>query len=241
MEKLNELTISDVKALTKGKSVTVSSTDGSAISVHMENAVVVADLESGTDGKITLLEPKTGSKVELDSDNSIESIHGNENVIVVRFSNGMGGLDIEIKGKVPCLIHPATNNARKEPVHDDFVSRYEFINRTGVFVTPEHFEYIYDMEFQKANVSADEFVDHYEEKYSNCIQEVPLDGVFKYEAMDEDLSCMGLYDDYFDSGIWEIINSLAVEYETERQLRWETLEKCRSALQSNLDTLTKVS
>lgn len=241
MEKLNELTISDLKELTEGKTVTVSSTNGSAISVHMETAVLIAEPDSGNDGKIILLKPETGYKIELDSDQMIENISGNENIIMIRFSNGMGWLDIEITGDRNRLIHPVTNKyARKEPVHDDFVSRYEFINRTGVFVTPEHFEYIYDMEFQKANVSTDEFVDHYEEKYSNCIQEVPLTGVFKYEVMDEDLSCMGLYDDCFEPNVWEILNSLAVSYETERQLRWESIEKYKNALHETYGILNEM-
>ena len=241
MNKLHELTIMDVKELVEGKTVTVSNTDGSAISVHMKNAVLIADPEAGSDGRITLFEPDTGCKIDLDSDNFIESVHGNEKAIVVRFSNSMGGLDIEITGKMPSLIHTVTNKyAKKEPVHKDFVSRYEFINRTGVFVTPEYFEYIYDMEFQKANVSADEFVDHYEEKYSNCIQELPLSGMFKYEIMDEDLSCMGLYDDCFEPNFWEIVNSLAVAYETERQLRWENIESYKSVLQEAYGVLSEM-
>ena len=241
VNKLHELTIMDVKELVEGKTVTVSSTNGSAISVHMKNAVLIADPEAGSDGKITLLEPDTGCKIDLDSDNFIESIHGNENAMVVRFSNGMGGLDIEITGKTLSLIHPITNKyARKEPVHKDFVSRYEFINRTGVFVTPEFFEYIYSMEFQKANVSADEFVDNYGKKYSICIQEVPLSGTFRYEVMDESLSCLALYDDVFEPNLWEIVNSLAVEYETERQLRWENIESYKSALQEAYGILGKM-
>lgn len=241
MEKLNELTISDVKELVEGKTVTVSSMDNSAIAVHIENAVLIAEPDSGNDGKIILLKPETGYKIELDSDQMIENISGNENIIMIRFSNGMGWLNIEITGDRNRLVHPVTNKyARKDTVHDDFVSREEFINRTGVFVTPEHFEYIYNMEFKEKNVSADEFVDHYEEKYSTCIQEVPLNGIFKYEVMDEDLSCMGLYDDCFEPDIWEIVNSLAVAYETEHQLRWENIESYKSALQEAYGILGKM-
>ena len=32
-----------------------------------------------------------------------------------------------------------------EPVHDDFISRAEFINQTGIFVSPEFFEVIHDV------------------------------------------------------------------------------------------------
>ena len=67
-------------------------------------------------------------------------------------------------------------------------------------------------------------MDYYEEKYSNCIQEVSLSGTFRYEIMDESLSCLALYDDVFEPNLWEIVNSLAVEYEAERQLRWKILK-----------------
>lgn len=240
MEKLRELTIMDVKEIVKGKEVTVSSTDNSAITVHMKNAVMIADPDAGTDGKIVLLEPSTGSKIELDSNNMIETIHGNENMITITFCNDMGGLDVAITGEI-CLIHPIDKEFDcKEPVHEDFVSREEFINRTGIFVTPGHFEYIYNIEFRKANVSVDEFVNDYEEKYSTCIQEVPLNGTFKYEIMDEDLSCMGLYDDVYEPNLWEIINSLAISYNTEYQSKWEIVEKYRAALEDNLRILDKI-
>lgn len=97
MKKLCELTIRDVKELVNGKRVTVVDAYDSALSVNMENTIVVADPDAGTDGKITIMEQDAGYKMELDSDRLIESIHGNENAIVIRFSNGMGGLDIEIE------------------------------------------------------------------------------------------------------------------------------------------------
>ena len=96
------------------------------------------------------------------------------------------------------------------------------------------------MEFQKANVSADEFVDNYGKKYSICIQEVPLSGTFKYEIMDESMSCLALYEDVFEPNLWEIVNSLAVEYEAERQLKWENIESYKSALQEAYGILGKM-
>ena len=86
------------------------------------------------------------------------------------------------------LIHPITDSTYKEPVYKDFVSREEFINRTGIFVSPNYFDYIYDIEYKESGVSADEFIRDYEEKYSTCIQEIPLQGVLKYEVMDEEIS-----------------------------------------------------
>lgn len=240
MEKLNELTIMDVKELVRDKKATISSTDNSAITVYMKEAFVIANPDSGTDGEIILLEPGTGNKLVLDGDKMINSIHGNKNTIVIRFCNGMGGLDIAITGEKPCLIHPVDKEFDcKEPIHEDFVSRAEFINRTGIFMTPEHFEYIYDMKFKKASVPADEFVDNYEKRYADCIEEVPLSGIFKYEVMDEDLNGMGLYDDCYDPNIWEIINLLAMLYNMETRSKWEFVEKYKTALEDNLKTLNE--
>lgn len=106
MEKLSELTISDVKEFTEGKIATISSMDDTAMSIHMKDAVVIADPETGADGKIAFFEPKSGYKVELDSDKAIESIFGNENTIKIVFVNDMGVLDISITGEKVSLIHP---------------------------------------------------------------------------------------------------------------------------------------
>lgn len=70
-----------------------------------------------------------------------------------------------------------------EPVHDDFISRADFINKTGIFVSPEGFEIIYDT-FVDSGLSVDEFVSTYEDEYSVDVCEIPLNGVFKYEFMD---------------------------------------------------------
>lgn len=241
MERLDELTITDLKELVKGKKATISSTDDSAITVDMKEAVVVVDPDAGTDGEITFLEPDTGNRLVLDSDKIINSIHGNENTIIIRFCNCMGGLDVEITGEKSCLIHPIDKEFDcKETLHEDFVSREEFINRTGIFVTPEHFEYIYDIKFKEANVSADEFVNNYESKYADCIEEISLDGTFKYEIMDENLSCMCLYEDVHNPNIWEIVNSLAISYNMEYQSKWEFAEKYKAALEDNLKILNEI-
>lgn len=109
MEKMSELTISDVKELTEGKRVTVSSIDDSAMSVHMKDAIVIADPDSGVDGKIVILEPKSGNKVELDSDKTIKNIFGNTNVIKILFVNDMGVLDISIISDVGTEEDPVIN------------------------------------------------------------------------------------------------------------------------------------
>jgi len=128
------------------------------------------------------------------------------------------------------LIHPVMDGTYKEQIYDDFVSREEFINRTGIFVSPIHFDYIYDMEFKESGVSADEFIQDYEEKYSICIQEIPLQGSFKYEVMDEEVNCAGEYDDCHDPNIWEIVNSLARSSKAEFEKRYDVIEKYNNVI-----------
>lgn len=100
--------------------------------------------------------------------------------------------------------------------YEDFVSREDFINRTGIFVTPEYFDYIYD-NFREAGVSADEFIDNYESKYATCIEEAEIHGKFKYEIDDCDITAIGSYDDdMYELTIWDLMNNLAKRYENER-------------------------
>lgn len=123
------------------------------------------------------------------------------------------------------LIHPIDKAAYKDIIHEDFVSREEFINQTGIFVSPEYFEYIYDMEFKKSGVSAEEFVQNYEEKFSTCVQEIPLHGTFKYEVMDEDVNCVGEYDECYEPNIWEIVNTLARNSKAQFDKRYDLIEQ----------------
>ena len=129
------------------------------------------------------------------------------------------------------LIHPVTRGTYKEPVYKDFVPREEFINRTGIFVSPDYFEYIYDMEFKKSGVGADEFIRNYEAKYSTCIQEIPLQGIFKYEVMDDELNCAGEYDECYEPNIWEIVNALSRNSKAEFEKRYDAIEKYNSVLE----------
>lgn len=98
MEKMSELTISDVKELTEGKKVKVQMV--STMSIQMADAIVIADPDYGEDGKIAILMPDTGCKIELDSEKLIDTIYGNENEITIKFFNNMGSMDISIIGNV---------------------------------------------------------------------------------------------------------------------------------------------
>ena len=98
MEKMSELSISDVKELTQGKKVKVQM--ASAMSIQITEAIVIADPDSGNDDKIAILMPDTGCKIELDSEELIDTIYGNENEITIKFFNNMGSMEIFIIGDI---------------------------------------------------------------------------------------------------------------------------------------------
>lgn len=96
----------------------------------------------------------------------------------------------------------------REPEFADFVSRREFINRTGVFVSPEYFLCIYD-DFKSAKVSVEEFLNHFE-KYIFEIVEVPMSGTFKYCVSDDNVSGCGIYKENQEVNVVEALNSAAL-------------------------------
>lgn len=98
MEKMSELTISDVKGFTEGKKVKVQM--ASAMSLQMTEAIVIADPDFGNDGKISILMPDTGCKIELDSEELIDTIYGNDKEIAIKFYNNMGSINIFIVGDI---------------------------------------------------------------------------------------------------------------------------------------------
>lgn len=94
--------------------------------------------------------------------------------------------------KEPLLINPTTEPT--DPIYPEFVSLPDFINRTGVFVSPCHFPLVYKR-FKASGVSVDKFIQDYEEKYADDVVSVPMSGTFKYEFTDDQLSCLGEFRD----------------------------------------------
>ena len=141
-------------------------------------------------------------------------------------------------GKQP-LLHAYDNEFFKdeEIAWEDFISRKDFINRTGIFVSPMYFNLIHN-DFIEKGISVDEFVNDYEEKYATCIEELPLSGTFKYEVTDDDVNCVGLFKDgtYFPN-IWEIIDYLTREYDHKCKYADEMAEKYHSAVDEVLEEI----
>lgn len=158
----------------------------------------------------------------------------------------------DMNDKTP-LIHPITGEyAWKEKAYDDFVSREEFVNRTGIFVTSSYFYFIYDewKEAKESGTSLDDFINDYEDNKCGEVMEVPLYGTFKYIISDDNLSCIGEYNEddgcgacYLSSvdepNIWEIINCLARSHAQEYESKWEAIERYKSVLKDVIQTLEK--
>jgi len=79
-----------------------------------------------------------------------------------------------------------------EKEYSGFVTRREFINQTGVFVSASYFEIIYE-EFKEAGVPADEFVRDYVDKYATYI-ESDKNNLIRYEISDDEVNAVGCYD-----------------------------------------------
>lgn len=139
------------------------------------------------------------------------------------------------------LLRPLVETARKELAeYEDFISRRDFINQTGIYVTPEYFDYIYECAFKESGVTAEEFVKDYEEKYSTCIVKTELTGTLKYEYDNDYVSCMGEYDEDHEPNAWEIIDCLARELSLETQRKEDLVERYKHVIENIMETNRKL-
>lgn len=117
------------------------------------------------------------------------------------------------------FIHPDTLSCKfeEEPHYEGFVSRHEFINTTGIYVTPMHFYNIY-RNFKESDATADEFVENYEEKYADLpVEKINLQGTFKYEMTDVCISGIDRNSEDVYPNIWEIVDALGTAYYAQRK------------------------
>lgn len=122
----------------------------------------------------------------------------------------------------------------------DFVTREEFIKRTGIFVTPEYFEYVYHKwvdESEKTGKSVDDFVDNYEKNHIGQVAETELNGTFKYLIMDESVSTICDDGEIFDPSIWDIVNSLACNLSNEREEKQKTINDATAIMDNMYEML----
>lgn len=121
-----------------------------------------------------------------------------------------------------------------EPEFANFVTRREFINRTGVFVSPEYFASIYE-DYKKSGVSLDEFLDHFE-KYHFEIVEVPMSGTFKYCVSDDTVSGCGMYkDEDHEANVLEALNSAVLSNYHSRKYADNVVEKYKDHIDKEVN------
>lgn len=123
---------------------------------------------------------------------------------------------------------------------EDFVTREEFIKRTGIFVTPEYFEYIHNKwvdESEETGISVDDFVDNYEKNHIGQVAETEMNGTFKYLIMDESVSAICDDGEIFDPSIWDIVNSLACNLSNEREEKQKTINDATAIMDNMYEML----
>lgn len=120
-----------------------------------------------------------------------------------------------------------------EKEYKGFVSRREFINRTGVFVSAVHFEIIYK-KFKKLSVSADEFVRDYIDKYSDYIIS-DRNNLVHFEINDDEVSAVGCYANSVESNELNVLDLLynlseSVEYYRDKliEVRKQAKDLCNT-------------
>jgi len=121
----------------------------------------------------------------------------------------------------------ATRTENKEHVYEDFISRTDFINNTGIFVTDSMYMHIYE-EYKKQELPLAEFIKSYEEKHVGEICECELKGTLKYCVLDEEISCL---DNEEKPNIWEILNC----FEESKSEEKEQLNKLLTAYKKIVD------
>lgn len=114
-----------------------------------------------------------------------------------------------------------------EKKYEGFVTRREFINRTGVFVSAVHFENLYE-EFNKLSVSAEEFVRDYIDKYSDCIIS-DRNNLVHFEINDDEVSAVGCYANSVESDELNVLDLLYNMSESAEYYRTKLFEVRKQA------------
>ena len=114
-----------------------------------------------------------------------------------------------------------------EKEYKGFVTRREFINRTGVFVSAVHFEIIYE-KFKELRVSADEFVRDYIDKYSDCIIS-DKNNLVHFEINDNEVSAVGCYANSVESDELNVLDLLYNMSESAEYYRTKLFEVRKQA------------
>lgn len=134
------------------------------------------------------------------------------------------------------VLHEQESRPAPERIYTDFVTREQFINITGIFVTPQYFDYIYKREWsreKKSGITLDEFLDDYETDH--CYQVIEVSG-FRFICNDDILLT-----DNPDDSIYDIVDNLVMELDREGQQRKQLENKCKILENRNSNILAILS
>lgn len=134
------------------------------------------------------------------------------------------------------LLHEQESMPASERIYTDFVTREQFVNITGICVTPQYFDYIYKREWareKKSGITLDEFLNDYELNHSCQVIEV---SGFRFICNDDILLT-----DNPDDSIYDIVNNLVVEIDQEERQRKQLENKCKILENRNSNILAILS
>lgn len=142
------------------------------------------------------------------------------------------------KDNTSLLINPTAEPA--DPTYPDFVSLIDFINRTGVFVSPCHFDQVYKR-FKESGVSVNKFIQDYEARYADDVVSVPMSGTFKYEFTDDQISCLGEFkDEDYSATVLEALYSALDLAEYRRKKYQDMLEERKKIEDQTAENISAV-
>lgn len=130
------------------------------------------------------------------------------------------------------LIQPVVNDlySWEEQTPENFISREEFINCTGIFVTTSYFYHVYKS-FLKSGLTVNQFLNSYEDMFSHELEEVSLSGKLKYHFTDTEISNLGNYeDDDYIPNIYDLLNSLACSLTSTKEHNEKIISQYKSVL-----------
>lgn len=105
---MEEMTVEDVRRIVEGKRVTVMATNNDYMCINIADAVMIADPDYGTKGRLILIRRGCGIRIQMEVDGLIGSICGNEDVFEIVFSDGSGGMDVTVYDDTGSTVHGRT-------------------------------------------------------------------------------------------------------------------------------------
>ena len=109
------------------------------------------------------------------------------------------------------IVMRSERNIMEEKAFADFVSRKEFMDRTGIYTSPDFYEVVYER-FKESNMPVEEFVDNYAQSCGG-IEEITIGESFKFkydiadDMISEQIDIIGA-----DCSIYDVLDAFVSLY-----------------------------